>query len=138
MSHKFLFLNSVVIQPDNLTIEKDDQVNPRWYQIVYEPHWLDGEQSPHHSDLHELCTIKEAQGVELDADDDDDDSSTVTDHPYYPWSSRIVPSYRSYSERRVNLTGRAIVGIGIRNIDHYLSGDAESHFKFKIYACDQD
>ena len=106
-------MNSVVIQPDNLTIEKDDQVNPRWYQIVYEPHWLFGEQSPHHSDLHEGCSIEKAEGVELDA------------------------PYRSYS-RKVNLTGRAIVDIKVDVVGLYRSEEEESHFKFKIYACDQD
>ena len=55
-------MNSVVIQPDNLTIEKDDQVKPRWYQMVYDPHWLFGDQSPHHSDLYEDCSIEEAEG----------------------------------------------------------------------------
>ena len=110
-------MNSVVIQPDNLTIEKDDQVSPRWYQIVYDPPWISSlYKSPHHSDLFEDCSIEEAEGVELDADSS---------------------PYRSYS-RKVNLTGRAIVGINVHDVDLYRSEDEESHFKFKIYACDQD
>ena len=102
-------MNSVFIQPNNLTIEKDDRVNPRWYQIVYDPHWFFGDQSPHHSDLYEGCSIEEAEGVELDADDEDDSLRMAT----IPWSP-----YRSYS-RKLNLTGRAIVGINVQDVNLY-------------------
>ena len=128
-------MNSVVIQPDNLTIEKDDQVKPRWFQIVYDPRWL-SEQSPHHSDLYEECAIKEAEGVELDADDKVD----TVNRPFWlnytglPEVTRY--GYRSYS-RKVNLAGRAIVGINVHDVDISRS-EEEGHLKFKIYACDQD
>ena len=109
-----------------MTIEKDDQVKPRWYQMVYDPHWLFGDQSPHHSDLYEDCSIEEAEGVELDADDEDDSLRMM----------RLTGTWSPYrsSSRKLNLTGRAIVGINVQDVNLY----EESHFKFKIYACDQD
>ena len=130
-------MNSVVFQQDNLTIEKDDQVKPKWYQIAYDPRYW-AEQSPHHSDLYEECTIREAEGVELDADDKDE---TVNRLFWTGWNSTGLPKVTRYGDRsysrKVNLAGRAIVGIGIRNIDLYRS-DEERHLKFKIFACDQD
>ena len=96
----------------------------------YDAGYFDGDQSPHHDYLYEDCIIKEARGVELDNDDKDDSLSVTTSR--YGWYGDS-----NYGED-MNLTGRAIVGINVNDVDLYRSGDDENHFKFKIYACDQD
>ena len=94
-----------------------------WYDMYLSIGSRDIEQNPHHSELFEACVIRRVSGSLVDDDG---------------WSF-FIPQ----NSRELDLTGRALVGLNIKEVDWIQWSDPistdeleELYFKLKIYACD--
>ena len=95
----------------------------QWYEMYLSIGWIDIEKSPYHSDLFEVCVIRKAFGK-------------LSNSPY---SSFVFSS----KEVLLNLTGKAMVGLNINDVEWIQWLDPiptdeleEMYFKLKIFACD--
>ena len=87
----------------------------------------DAVQHPHYIDLFNACVIRAATGFLLDSENEN--------------------KYTRPVEKKLNFTGKAMVGINVNNVEwlQWSSSPSdkipqaeleEMHFKMKIYACD--
>ena len=98
-------------------------MDPTWYQMELYITDYYMQQNPHQSNLFEACVIQEVFGSLLDNDDNSF---------WSPWKEKL------------NLTGRAMVGLNVNDVDWLQSFEPmpreeleEMYFKLKIYACDE-
>ena len=95
------------------------ETDTTWYDMYLSIGSRDIEQNPHHSELFEACVIRRVSGSLVDDDG------------------------LSFFTRELDLTGRALVGLNIKEVDWIQWSDPistdeleELYFKMKIYACD--
>ena len=93
----------------------------QWFGMYLSIGWVDIEKSPYHSDLFEACVIRKVFGT--------------IPNDYDP--------FLSPEEVLLNLTGRAMVGLNINDVEWIQVLDPiptdeleEMYFKLKIFACD--
>ena len=93
----------------------------QWFGMYLSIGWVDIEKSPYHSDLFEACVIRKVFGKIPDA----------------------YGSFSSSLQVLLNLTGRAMVGLNINDVEWIQVLDPmpsdeleEMYFKLKIFACD--